>query len=211
MTCSGELSGHSLTILSTCIKQQLTACKALLHTVAGDSPMSQQEVEALYTGLDSPHGSLEGQCPPLRRLKAVSGDPSDIFELGSCLCGQSPHTKLPTVRGPRTKSVQCYADLRAAKVLDNGLVHKLASEMNRLDSFSLYDEVPEESITAFYGKEDDTASEATVSDCLFNESDKEEAGSDAATSAPQTTSSEEVLLIDAPEDKVDKDWSAFGF
>ena len=145
------------------------------------------------------------------RTDPSRGDPSDIVELGSCLCGRSLHTELPPVRGPRTKSIQCYVDLRAAKVLDNGLIHKLASEMNRLDSFSLYDEVPEESITAFYGKEDDTASEATVSDCLFNESDKEEAGSDAATSAPQTTSSEEVLLIDAPEDKVDEDWSAFGF
>ena len=42
----------------------------------------------------------------------------------------------------------------------------------------------------------------------FGESDKEDAESDAATSAPQTTSSEEVLLIDASEDEVDEDWSA---
>ncbi len=45
----------------------------------------------------------------------------------------------------------------------------------------------------------------------FSESDEKEAESDAATSAPQTTSSEEVLLIDAFEDKVDEDWSALGF
>ena len=110
-----------------------------------------------------------------------------------------------------TFDYQAAVDLYEDKVLDNGLIHKLASEMNRLDSFPLYDEVSQESITAFFGKEDDTASEATVSGCLFSESDEEEAESDAATSAPQTTSSEEVLLIDASEDKVDEDLSALGF
>lgn len=44
-----------------------------------------------------------------------------------------------------------------------------------------------------------------------SDSEIEEAECDAATSAPHTTSSEEVLLIDATEDKVDDDWSALGF
>lgn len=47
----------------------------------------------------------------------------------------------------------------------------------------------------------------------FSESHEDKIESGAATSAPQTTSysSEEVLLIEASEDKVDEDWSALGF
>ncbi len=46
--------------------------------------------------------------------------------------------------------------------------------------------------------------------CSVRVMKRREAESDAATPAPQTTSSEEVLLIDASEDEVDEDWSALG-